>query len=690
MLEERIDFIELKKRLDHDEIKRPEKQNERSYVNEYRDMLTMKRLQEPNANFEDLVKEHLQIFKAYFEKLSRVKDAQYYIEKAYDLMTKHLNYSTLTVKGVPVKFLPKNLFVLNIEILDHLAVFYSEKGLIKESEKLHKEVMAKLNAFSKDFSDTFPFLADYSNVLRQNGNFRGAEKADLITHQKIEALFGDENEYMGKHLSNMGVHFYNMGNFKKAKECYIKSLEIKRKIITEADSLEIALAYNNLGTTFEKMSKLDKAERLYKDALKIRRKKCGEIHIDVAFSYQNLGGVNGLKGALEKAEKYSNKALEIRKKLYGENHVDTANSYRCLGVIYLEKGDFDKAEGFFMKSYDCFKKTNDGENNAAFLSLLDNLCSLYSKTKNMKKYEDFAELYIKKASLFYQNGAKYEQTLKIIGAFFLNSGNLPQFFKYFSKWFDLNVASQKIRKEELWAYANISSGLRSFNAVQYREGLVQMGENSGENSALAGECFIYLADQLFLKEDKKNAKKLFIKAFNITKFCSGINDKAVYIASMISCICHEDNKPKKSEKWLSYILDSEFNFNFEPKTRMVLASAMSDLGIKLVEENSLNKAEKYLLKVNNLYQNHPDETNNFHPQALNALGIIYERKQNYRKAKEFMLKAFNMANGSQADPINIATMAGNLARIYGLLDDLSNAAYYYEIYCRHFGFSNIN
>ena len=439
MLKERIDFIELKRRLDNYEINIPENQDERVFVNKYRDQNTEKRLDpntKPKIKFNDVAKEHLIIFKKYYEKLSRVNDSQYYIEKAYALMKENLIYSITKVEGLPVNFLPIKIkiFELYIEILEHLAVFYSDKGIIAKSDKLYLELQNMMKAFSKNFSENFQLLGENSTLLRQKGDFRGAEREDMEIHKKIEVLFGDENEMMERHLNNMGVDFYNMENFKKAKECYIKSMEIKKRIITEFESLEIATASTNVGTVYEKMNKLDKAEKLFLDALKIRIKKCGEIHYDVAFSYQNLGSVNMLKRNFEESEKYFNKALEIRKKLYRENHVNTAHSYGCLGMMHSQKGDFEKASYFLMKSYDLFKKTEDGENNSNFILLLKNFCELYEKTKNFKKYEEFADLYIEKASLFYGNGPTYENILNVIAANFLNQGLTQQWFKYFSKY----------------------------------------------------------------------------------------------------------------------------------------------------------------------------------------------------------------------------------------------------------------
>jgi len=210
-----------------------------------------------------------------------------------------------------------------------------------------------------------------------------------------------------------------------------------------------------------------------------------------------------------------------------------------------------------------------------------------------------------------------------------------------------------------------------------------MGRNSGENSALAGECFIYFGDELFAKEDKKMAKKIFIKAFNIIKFCSNINDKVIYVAAVIACIFFEKNQSKQCEKWLSYFFNSNIDLNLEPKTKIYLASTLLDMGIKFAEENCLNKAEKYLLKVNEFYKNKTDETKLIHYPALNALGLIYEKKNDFRKAEEYILKAFNMAKNSQAEPEEIAAMAGNLVRIYGLLHDNKREADYYEIHCRY-------
>ena len=424
-------------------------------------------------------------------------------------------------------------------------------------------------------------------------------------------------------------------------------MEVFRIINKEVYDCDIALALEALGTIFENIHKYEKAEKLYRETLKIRKLKYGEFHMSVSCSYQNLGSLYAAEGKLDESMQLYEKSLEINKRVFGENHVDTAESYRTLGAINLIKGNFEKAEQFLNKSYDLFRRLPAGENGKNYILLLDNFCNLYNNKKNLSKLEEFSEKFAEKAIEFYGPSLIY---LKKIA---FNAIHRPhtqsQFLKFYLKLYDLNLKSGEITTAYLLFYAQLSRISKSTDLNKFSHGLIQMGKNSGENSKTAGECFIYYGDQLLLDNNQNTAKKVFLKAYNITKFNSEDNDDKVIYAHL--------NK------------------------------LMLNINKEFVEEKILNKAEKCFLQIYQLY--HDNDQRNFCDKnynyliTLNALGVLYEKKNRFHKAEEFYFQGYMVAAINQKEfPEKIAAIAANLSRIYNRLMDIEKELYYHQIYLR--------
>jgi len=96
---------------------------------------------------------------------------------------------------------------------------------------------------------------------------------------------------------------------------------------------------------YDNSGEYEKAKEYYLKALQIRKDVLGENHPDTAASYGNLGRLYGKTGEYEKAKEYYLKVLQIRKDVLGENHPDTAASYNNLGHLYDNSGEYEKANG---------------------------------------------------------------------------------------------------------------------------------------------------------------------------------------------------------------------------------------------------------------------------------------------------------------------------------------------------------
>ncbi len=154
-------------------------------------------------------------------------------------------------------------------------------------------------------------------------------------------------------LSNRGLLYKNIGQYKKATNSLLKAAEIFEQ---EGKKKELAITYNTLGGIFIRLTKYDKATQYHLTALKIRKKM--KLKEAIAKSKNNLALVYLSQGKLEEAEKYIKEAIEGKKKAKSHK-LSLGSSYVILGRILKEKGQIEEAFKNFRKSLKQRLKYND-------------------------------------------------------------------------------------------------------------------------------------------------------------------------------------------------------------------------------------------------------------------------------------------------------------------------------------------
>ena len=189
-------------------------------------------------------------------------------------------------------------------------------------------------------------------------------------------------------LNNLGVLYYEMGDYKSAELFWKKVPEIRKKVLGE-EHPEYAHSLNNLGTLYREMGDYKSADHYLKQALEIIKNALGESHPDYAASLNNLGTLYREMGDYKSAELFWKKALEIKKKALGEAHPDYAKSLNNLGVLYKTMGDYKSAEPYYKKALEIIKNAL-GESHPNYAASLNNLGILY---KEMGDYKSAEPLY---------------------------------------------------------------------------------------------------------------------------------------------------------------------------------------------------------------------------------------------------------------------------------------------------------
>jgi len=91
---------------------------------------------------------------------------------------------------------------------------------------------------------------------------------------------------LSKSLNNLAALYHSQGKYTVAEELYLRSLEIKKRLLGE-DDIEVALNLQNLGACYCAKRKYVEAEDLFKRALGIREKILGADHPDLITPLQN-------------------------------------------------------------------------------------------------------------------------------------------------------------------------------------------------------------------------------------------------------------------------------------------------------------------------------------------------------------------------------------------------------------------
>lgn len=141
----------------------------------------------------------------------------------------------------------------------------------------------------------------------------------------------NENEFEAIQFCNLGVAWYEQGDYEKAVEYSKRAIRLNPKY---------AVAYNNLGVAYAKQGNLDKAIGCYK--------KATSINPDYATAFNNIGVAFYKLGYFEKAIKYFEKAIEV------DPRYDRAYHYKI--TVLMKKGERNKALKFLNKIHYLKKK----------------------------------------------------------------------------------------------------------------------------------------------------------------------------------------------------------------------------------------------------------------------------------------------------------------------------------------------
>lgn len=270
---------------------------------------------------------------------------------------------------------------VNIKTLkQRIAQLEQKEGFKKDTAWLNA-----INILAFNYSETNP---DSSLLLLKN-HVSYCREADFV--------FGEAAAY-----SNMGVAYYNKGDFSAS----IENLNQSLKLCKENKFSEfLPKVLNNLGIIAMAQGNYSKALQYYYECL-AAAELVNDQNIE-ATAYNNIAIINYYQNKLDEAEVNYKKFLDVSVQLHDTDGIVIANNN--IGEVYLDKNEFTKAKEYFSTA---LKNASLTGRKRSMISATKNLGLLYFKIDSF----DVAARYFKQAAdLALETGYKPSACVAFVG-----------------------------------------------------------------------------------------------------------------------------------------------------------------------------------------------------------------------------------------------------------------------------------
>ena len=348
-------------------------------------------------------------------------------------------------------------------------IIYNEKdnisGNCKFSSSSNESFEKAYKILTKDLIMIFPqniYKNEYGDILNELGIIHknnGNKEQALNYYQKslklaIE-LYGENSYNAAATLHNIGGLFLEIGEIQEAKNTFLKSIKITKKI-RENKSIndeelrnldkELSKSLKSLGTAYLQTEDYELAHSCFEDALGI----LVENEIDKGEIYQNLGYL------YMKKKEFTDALINFQKQM---ELIELSHEYGCIGecfnnigLVYCELNNHKECEIAWEKAI-LLAKNHDLKNVLA-LSYY-NLGNFYYKIKDSQKGEDF---FLKSVEIFENNQLDKGEL-----------GNLYYNLAVFRLNLEDNVKAQEYLNKSLKAFESVDGNEKNSLILNIRQ-----------------------------------------------------------------------------------------------------------------------------------------------------------------------------------------------------------------------------
>ena len=176
----------------------------------------------------------------------------------------------------------------------------------------------------------------YEGMYEMDAALQFLDSADVHA-QSDSTLYLD---ILPRILNRKGNIFGEIGKLERAKEYYLRSLELADK---SPNKLQRVASYTNISNQLILLNEFQKAQEYLSKALEICTELVGENHPYTAIILMKLGDVNYHLDNYSTTEELYNQSLAIRKKIYGNNHPTVSNAHTNYAVYYRDTEQYAQA-----------------------------------------------------------------------------------------------------------------------------------------------------------------------------------------------------------------------------------------------------------------------------------------------------------------------------------------------------------
>lgn len=273
----------------------------------------------------------------------------------------------------------KNLLFVFLLFFFHTITFSQEGNLdsLYNLLKTDKEDTTKL-IHLYNINDEYQISGNYSDALKYGSQaLVFADK--LLKTSNSKAVINTIKLYKAKIFTNLGLIYFDQGNYSEALKNYLAGLRISEELDYKRG---VAISYNNIGNVYT-------IQKNFPEALKNHFKflKMAEAEKDdwmIAYAYSNIGIIYDEQNKFEEALKIYFKALKIRQEL--NDSLDIAVTYDNIGLVYSHLGNNEEALKNHFEALKIEKAINDTEGITISYGNIGNAFIMLKKYKEAKEY----------------------------------------------------------------------------------------------------------------------------------------------------------------------------------------------------------------------------------------------------------------------------------------------------------------
>lgn len=222
--------------------------------------------------------------------------------------------------------------------------------------------------------------------------------------------------------NNLGVVYYQTGEYKKGIDWYVQELKIYLE--SGNDSLvagalyNLGLVYKEIGLYKKAMGELIRAARIFE---RLNNQK------ELSSAWSSIGNIQRDLGNFRKALLYHERALQLREAIHYTKGI--ADSYHNIGDAYLALKDYKKAESYLSEALKRKKQLDNQSNIVNTLSLLGKLYVAMGDSK--KAYAYLAQAYAKARNI--GNSPKIAESICYLATYYGSIGNRAKAIELFHR-----------------------------------------------------------------------------------------------------------------------------------------------------------------------------------------------------------------------------------------------------------------